>query len=219
MSINTAAELEALRVEFAKMSSRLAHFEQRAEYEPTDQYQQRHNQACIDESRATPLDKDEILDTVFSFIGTDDYFYTAAVCSNWRRRFLKLCYSEADKRSKANYLRGTIIRIAEAVPVESKCTTSYRSAIMTTARLQLALRDTLTVEQLQASTLAFAEDIVCHSLDSVGVLSLTKLHELGWDSALCEAAAYYGKFQLLQWLHERDCHQHSAIGKGQHMKQ
>jgi hypothetical protein len=158
-----------------------------------------------------------MLDTVFSFVGTNDYFYTAAVCSNWRRRYLKLCYSEAEERSKAYPTLSTVFTAAAAVTTQSKCTTSYRSAIMTTARLQLALKNTLTAEQLQASTLIFAKDIVCHSLEPVGVLGLTKLHELGWDSVLCDAAAYYGKLQLLQWLHERGCHQHSALGKRQYL--
>jgi hypothetical protein len=34
---------------------------------------------------------------------------------------------------------------------------------------------------------------------------LAKLHDLGWDSALCDAAAFYGKLQLLQWLRECGC--------------
>jgi Ankyrin repeats (many copies) len=174
---------------------------------PAEQFQHRQKQAGTYGSRASPLDKHEVLDTVFSYVGIGDYFYTAAVCRLWRVRYLNLCYSEAEKRSKTKRTR-------------SKCTTSYRSALMTASRLHLALKDTLTVEQLQASAQAFAENIVRYSLEPIPVLSLLKLHDLEWHTALCYAAAFYGKLKLIRWLLECGCQWHertvlrNAIGIG-----
>jgi hypothetical protein len=86
------------------------------------------------------------------------------------------------------------------------CTTFYKNAMLTKARLQLALKDTLTATELQGNSFAFAEEVVCHSLDALGVLSLLKQHDLVWNSNLCDTAARNGKLQLLQWLHESGCH-------------
>jgi hypothetical protein len=41
------------------------------------------------------LARDEVLDTVFSFIGIGDYNYAAGVCRNWRGRYMKLYCSTA----------------------------------------------------------------------------------------------------------------------------
>jgi hypothetical protein len=76
------------------------------------------------------LDKDELLDTVFSYVGVGDYFFAAGVCRRWRGRYLKLCYNEA-AADKAEKLR-----------------TTYSSAFMTAARLQLAFKSGLEVEEL-----------------------------------------------------------------------
>jgi hypothetical protein len=78
--------------------------------------------------------------------------------------------------------------------------------MLTEARLQLALKDTVTAAELQGNPSAFAEDVVRHSLDPTGVLSLLKQHDLVWNSDLCDKAALNGKLQLLQWLHESGCH-------------
>jgi hypothetical protein len=43
-----------------------------------------------------PLDKDEILDAVFGYVGLGEYYYVAGVSRRWRGRYIKLCYSNAD---------------------------------------------------------------------------------------------------------------------------
>jgi hypothetical protein len=225
MSTHADAKAAGVQAEMAKMSRRLAPLERQLlrsgqqpvhvgltaatgyEHAPAEQFQHRQKQAGTYDCRASPLDKSEVLDAVISYVGTGDYFYTAAVCRLWRVRYLKLCYSEADKRSKTTR-------------TQSKCTTSYRSALMTAPRLQLALKGTLTIELLQANAQAFAENIVCYSLEPIAVLSLLKLRDLEWNSALCDGAAFYGELALLQWLHECGCPWHErtvlryAIGRG-----
>jgi hypothetical protein len=184
--------------------------EARAESESNEQKQ---NKKARRDSKDSPLDKDEVLDTVFSYVGIGDYFYTAAVCSNWRRRYLKLCYTEARKKDdcRLTAAAGTAIAAgaagaAAAIAVASaKCTTSYRSAMMTSARLRLSLQDSVTVVQLQANKQQFARDVVCYSQEPREVLSLLKLHDMVWHSELCIIAVYRSKLQLLQWLHECGC--------------
>jgi hypothetical protein len=170
MSANAAAKIAALEEEMAKMSNR--HLEHKLERPaqqpvqmtltgsdeaPAEQHQRQQKQARTD-SRTSPLDNHEILDAVFSYVGTGDYFYTAAVCRGWRVRYLKLCYNKADKQSKVKPTASA------AAAKKSKCTTSYRCAIMTAARLQLALKDAVTVTDLQADKLQFANDVVKHSV-------------------------------------------------------
>jgi hypothetical protein len=171
-------------------------------------YQHRHKQARVGDSRTSPLHKDEVLDTVFSFVGLGDYFYTGAVCSTWRKRYLKLCYSAAANRSKSTVVprrrvpKGTT---AAVVYKEPKCITFYGSAIMTAARLHMALKDSVTVAALQSQKGRLARDIVYYSLDPIGVLTLLKLHNLVWYNELCTYAAYKGRLRLLQWLHDCGC--------------
>jgi hypothetical protein len=51
--------------------------------------------AHLADDSVSPLDKDVILDTVFSYVGIKDYIYAAGVSRHWRVRYLKLCYSAA----------------------------------------------------------------------------------------------------------------------------
>jgi hypothetical protein len=52
------------------------------------------------DSSRSPLDDDEILDTVFSYVGIGDYIYTGAVSRRWKGRYTKLCYTE-QKRARS----------------------------------------------------------------------------------------------------------------------
>jgi hypothetical protein len=53
--------------------------------------QHRHQRArCLDDHIAVPANN-QVLDTVFNFVGVGDYYYVAGVCRNWRGRYLTLC--------------------------------------------------------------------------------------------------------------------------------
>jgi hypothetical protein len=118
--------------------------------------------ACVvdNSSVSSPLDKDELLDTVFSYVGMGDYFFAAGVCRRWRGRYIKLCYKKA-----------------AADKVDKLCTT-FRSALMTAARLQLAFNSGLEVEQLHDYE-DLASDIAIYSLEPIEALTVAKTYTCG----------------------------------------
>eukprot|EP00953_Heterococcus_sp_UTEX-ZZ885_P009066 5383-Heterococcus_DN1.PRE.2 len=134
----------------------------------------------------SPLAEDEILDTVFSCVGIGDYIFTGAVSRRWRGRYTKLCHNKAKEGRK------------------DKLVTAHNSALFTAARLQLALRSSLTVSALQKND-KLPEYIVTQSLEPIPVLTLARVHGLQWVIDLTTFSAFKGKLQLLQWLHECGC--------------
>jgi hypothetical protein len=84
-----------------------------------------------DSSARSLLDKDELLDAVFSYVSVGDYFFAAGVCRRWRGRYIKLCYNEA------------------AADRADKLCTTVRSICVTAARLKLAFRRGFEIEKLQ----------------------------------------------------------------------
>jgi hypothetical protein len=133
-----------------------------------------------------PLDDDELLDTVFSFVGPGDYFYAAGVCRRWRGRYIKLCYNKA------------------AADQADKLRTTYRCAFMTAARLHLAFKSGLDVEELHDYT-DLAVDIAANSLEPIEAITLAKTYDMRYPEDMAGEAASNGRLQLLQWLHERRC--------------
>jgi hypothetical protein len=139
-------------------------------------------------THASPLLCEQLLDTVFSYVGPGEYFYAAGVCKLWRQRYAQLCF--AHTQHAPHYLR-----------------TSCRNALRTAERLALALQcgnGRLTVPALQGHSL-LAKDIVQCSVEPQAVLTLTAQHGLAWTSDLCLYAVYANKLSLLQWLRERNC--------------
>jgi hypothetical protein len=134
---------------------------------------------------ASPLDKDELLDKVFGYVGLGEYVYAAGVSRRWRGRYLKLCYTEAG-------------------PAGEKLCTYYSSAIITTARLQMALDSKLTMAALEQSS-SFAEDLVWYSLDPISVITLAKVYDMKWSPRFTSAAADSDNLELLKWLHKVGC--------------
>jgi hypothetical protein len=154
------AKIAALKTEIMEMSERLAHVAHQLERSVEQQPSHVHHSISTPASsnaaaRIPPLDRDDVLDAVFNYVGSGDYFFAATVCSSWRRRYLKLCYSAAAIRSKPMIVQRqrkpkyTTAAAAAAAAREPKCTTFYSSVLMTTARLQLALSDSLEVAALQ----------------------------------------------------------------------
>jgi hypothetical protein len=139
-----------------------------------------------DSSLRSPLDKDELLDAVFSYVGAGDYFYAAGVCRRWKGRYIKLCYNKvaADKADKL-------------------CTT-VRSTCVSAARLQLAFDSGLQVDKLH-NCAQLASDIAKYSIDPIEALIVAKTYDMRYPAGLTSEAAFYGRLQSLQWLHERRC--------------
>jgi hypothetical protein len=133
------------------------------------------------------LDKDEILDEVFSFVGLGEYYYAAGVSTRWRGRYIKLCYTEA------------------AANNDKKLWTSNQSSIVTAARLQVALDASLSMASLQEDMMRLGTDVAAYSLEAMEVLKLAKIYDLPWSCALASKAAYHNRLQLLKWLRSVQC--------------
>jgi hypothetical protein len=154
------------------------------------QVQHRHQRARVSDDHIPILARNEVLDTVFSFVGIGDYYYVACVCRNWRGRYLTLCHNTLNRWTK------------KACPPYTSCS----SIVMTVARLQLALDNGLTVAQLQAADhLALTNAIVNKSLEPMGAITLARLYGLAWNTSLTEYAACFKKYELLKWLRKCGC--------------
>jgi hypothetical protein len=137
--------------------------------------------------KTSPLDKDEVLDQVFSFVGGGDHLYAAAVSRRWRGRYLLYCG-----------LTGTS-------KYNKKLVTTHRSAVLTESRLQIALASGVSAEKWDMSNPAYAELICKRSTEPQKVMALLRLHGVLWAGTLCTYAAFHGKLLLLQWLHISSC--------------
>eukprot|EP00953_Heterococcus_sp_UTEX-ZZ885_P018391 10270-Heterococcus_DN1.PRE.1 len=147
--------------------------------EPCDRKQKRARQAL------KPLDKDEILGEIFSFVGRKEWLYVGAVCRRWRGRYLSMCYAGcADNEGHAFQ-------------------TSHRSAFATAARFSIALDNGLKMpDEDEASD--FFDDLPKLSQQPIDVLTLARVHGAAWHEDLCRDAALFGDLKLLQWLHKSE---------------
>jgi hypothetical protein len=179
-------ELAALRVALDQ-AQQLA-LSARGQEEVTERGAGEHakKRARLADDSTSPLDDDEILDVVFSFVGIGDYIYTGAVSRKWRGRYTKLCHNSAKQGKKDNL------------------TTAHSSTVFTAARLQLALKSSLTIAELQRNTM-YLSYIVRLSLDPIAVLTLAKTHDFQWRPHLARLSAQYDKLELLQWVRECGC--------------
>jgi hypothetical protein len=51
----------------------------------------------------------------------------------------------------------------------------------------------------------YAEMICQFSLEPERIVTRLRLHGVPWDNFIYRNAAYFGKLNLLQWLHSNDC--------------
>jgi hypothetical protein len=145
--------------------------------------QHRQQRARITQDAVPMLARDEVLDAIFIFVGIGEYYYVAAVCRNWRGRYLQLC---------SQLETGTILRFK----------TCAASIATTAARLQLALDNGLSIELLEKSQWRVSSSIVCCSLEPIAVLTLARVYGLQWNPLLTFYAAVHKKYELLRWLHK-----------------
>jgi hypothetical protein len=136
---------------------------------------------------ASPLDIDDVLDQIFSYVGGGEHFYIAGVSRRWRGRYLRPCVLNSTSELDKNFV------------------TRHRSVLMTEKRLYLAFSSGLSVEGWAISTQQKAEMICKHSLEPVQVMTVLRLHGVPWDQMLCNSAAFNAKLSLLQWLRINFC--------------
>eukprot|EP00953_Heterococcus_sp_UTEX-ZZ885_P004817 3085-Heterococcus_DN1.PRE.1 len=133
------------------------------------------------------LEKEELLDEVFSFVGGGDHLYAAGVSRLWRGRYLQYCARATTATHKI------------------KCVTRLRSSVISESKLQHAKRSGLRITDLDMTQPKHAELICRYSLEPERVLTVLRLHGVPWDHVLCRKAAYFCRLSLLQWLHSNDC--------------
>jgi hypothetical protein len=146
-------------------------------------------QRLLHDSIELPLDKDEVLDLVFGFVGGGEHLYVSAVSRRWKGRYLRHCV-----KNKTSTLRSK---------TEGNFVTRYSSVLMTESRLQPALSSGLTVKDWSFSKWRGA---ACrYSLEPEKVITLLRAMGVPWSEELCTLAAWSGKLALLQWLHSHSC--------------
>jgi hypothetical protein len=116
-------------------------------------FEHRHQRACVAADERPVLARDELLDTVFSFVGIDDYYYVAGVCRNWRGRYMTFCHSKN----------------TAAVVRPRRYHTVQRNTIVSRSRLQLALDDGVTVDELDMTNRNLVVSVLTESLEPVEV--------------------------------------------------
>jgi hypothetical protein len=135
----------------------------------------------------SPLDKDEMLDHVFGFVGGGDHAYTAGVSRRWRGRYLQYC-----AHNSTSYF-------------DKKCVTRHRSVLITERRLQLAKAYGLDIAAFSLQNARCTDTLCQHSLQPKQVITVLRVHGVQWGSALCSSAAFYNRLSLLQWLRRSSC--------------
>eukprot|EP00953_Heterococcus_sp_UTEX-ZZ885_P023921 13117-Heterococcus_DN1.PRE.2 len=150
------------------------------------------------------LDKNEVLDEIFSFVGGKEWAFVAGVCRRWRGRYFSMCVKAAR---------------AEGAHVHP-FNTSYRSTWATRARFALALEYGMPVvaeadsdSDSDSADSDNDEDDDCNmfhqlslfSSEPVEVMTLARKHGAVWHPNLVNDAAYYGDATLMQWLIASGC--------------
>jgi hypothetical protein len=135
----------------------------------------------------SPLDRDDVLDDVFIFVGGGDHLYVGGVSRRWRDRYKQHCENNSESE------------------FDGKLVTRHRSVMMTENRLKLALSRGLTVAGWTFDSWSHAGLICKHSLEPEQVMTLLRVHGVPWSVHLCSAAAFFNKLALLHWLHAHSC--------------
>jgi hypothetical protein len=159
---------------------------QRGNEGSVDTHEPDQKRARVMERFEQPLEKDEVLDEIFSYVGRKEWLYAGGVCRRWRGRYLSMCYKARTSND------------------EHAFQTSHRSSFVTAARFSMALDNGLKMPRASEAG-KFFEDLPLYSQQPIQVLTLARVHGAAWHERLCLDAAYYGNFELLKWLRASGC--------------
>jgi hypothetical protein len=154
--------------------------------QPCRKRQRVHNSSSSFEV-ASPLDKDEILDHVFRYVGGGDHLYVGGVSRRWRGRYMQYCAEvSSSKRVK-------------------KLLTGQRNVLISASRLQLALSSGLAVAGWTFDPWSCDAELECtRSLEPQQVLTLLQwLHSSScpWgENSVLMNASRGGSVAMLEWL-------------------
>jgi hypothetical protein len=142
----------------------------------------------LGDSSVLPLDRDDVLVEVFSYVGGGDHLYVSGVCRRWRDRYMQYCVHNSTSE------------------LDDKLVTRQHSVLTTENRLQLALSSGLTVADWTFDKRVCAQALCHYSLEPEKVMMLLRVHhDVPWSTMLWNIAAFYNKLALLQWLHAHLC--------------
>eukprot|EP00953_Heterococcus_sp_UTEX-ZZ885_P006328 3868-Heterococcus_DN1.PRE.11 len=130
---------------------------------------------------------------IFEFVGIKEYLYVAGISRHLRGKYMQFCYNN-NTDDQTDKLR-----------------TSFTSAVVTGARLQLAFESKLTVSALQADEQRCQADIFSSPSNTRQVLHVARMHGLRWTKTMPAEAALRGQWQLLQWLRMCGCPWDTAL--------
>jgi hypothetical protein len=118
---------------------------------------------------AHPLDKNDVLDTVRSFVGICEHLYVGGVSRKWRDRYLILL-----SRSKPMQ------------PTRGSFYTAYGSVLNSAARFRWAINNKLRLASLlhKPRQMFFAHTVATQSLDPTAVMRVARVHGLQWFGLL-----------------------------------
>jgi hypothetical protein len=151
------------------------------------QRENNNSSSSISQTAESPLNKDEILDRVFLYVGGGEHLYVAAVNRRWRGRYLQHCVQNGTTK----YIK--------------KLVTRHRSVLVTASRLQLVLNCGLAVKEWPMDESTYPNAICIHSTEPQQVFALLRMQGVPLVSNLCTRAAMNAKLPLLQWLRKSSC--------------
>jgi hypothetical protein len=141
----------------------------------------------VDDGTLSPLQNDQTMQVIFEFVGIKEYLYVAGISRHLRGKYMQFCYNN-NTDDQTDKLR-----------------TSFTSAVVTGARLQLAFESKLSVSALQADEQRCEADIFSSPSNTRQVLHVARMHGLRWTKTMPAEAALRGQWQLLQWLRMCGC--------------
>jgi hypothetical protein len=145
-------------------------------------------------AESSPLAKDDVLDLVFSFVGTGENLY-CSINRRWRGRYLRYCALDRPSGDK-------------------KLVTSDAAAFITERRLQLAIDCGFSISTYKFTDWKRALLVSKHSLEPQQVMTLCRQHGVQWSEHLAHMAARAGNLRFLQWLRSSVCRwfDHEMLG-------
>jgi hypothetical protein len=170
----------------ARTAEGLQQYEDLAQHSDESAKRQRLLSSTSSFETASPLDKDEVLDQVFSYVGGGDHLFVAGVSSRWRRRYLQYCALNSTSKQDEVFA------------------TRHRSALVRERTLRVALTSGLSVKGWTMDKESCTE-LICHSSEPEKVMTLLRVHGVPWDWRLCRRAAERGSLRFLQWLRSTSC--------------
>eukprot|EP00611_Tribonema_gayanum_P025758 TRINITY_DN5963_c0_g1_i2.p1 TRINITY_DN5963_c0_g1~~TRINITY_DN5963_c0_g1_i2.p1 ORF type:complete len:351 (-),score=66.49 TRINITY_DN5963_c0_g1_i2:2276-3328(-) len=155
----------------------------------------------------SPLDTDNTLGLILSFVGKGNWLFVAGVSRKWRAIYASGVSSAGDAGAEAGPAAGPAAAVASPADVNaaSMQRTTFASALSTVPTLQMAHACGLNMDHLnERGIYSF-----CRTAGEVGskeVLLWAREHGMRWNACVCGGATQQDRLAILRWLRlEQDC--------------